>query len=213
MNAIGDARDSVSYLFEFTDEELVGEYRFFGDHRCFEELVRRYAPELKRFFRWRFGFREDQIEEVAQLVFLRVWRNLDRFDLTKRFRPWFFRVARNRAVDFAREQGRKTSVSLDAALDDDERFTRGACLEARDFDLSRESDLWDVRAALAQLPTKFRLVLELVFFQGWTMQMVGDALGVAASTVARRVSRALKELSKFFLERPSGARARGFEFA
>ncbi len=216
MNVVSETIVCVPHWGDFTDEELVREYRLFNDQRCFEELTRRYRSSLAHFLRRRYSLSEDQIEEALQAVFAQVWRKLDKFDISRRFHPWIYRIALTQTIDLLRKTRRNGSAaSLDFPYGlDDEKGTMVDEIEGREDDPSREIERFDtivaVRQALVKLQPKFRQVLELVFFQGWTRQNVADALNLTISTVSRRVSRALEQLSFYlFSEHPELYRDQG----
>ena len=65
-----------------------------GDQVAFREIVRRYEPKARRYC-YRM-FRDVQIaEDVAQDVFLKLYRNADKYEPTAKFSTWFFRVLGN----------------------------------------------------------------------------------------------------------------------
>ena len=75
-----------------------------GDRRAFEDLVVRKRERVVRAAYQITGDVEDA-RDVAQGVFLRLWRVLQRFDLTRRFDTWLYRITVNAAIDFVRERG------------------------------------------------------------------------------------------------------------
>ena len=77
-----------------------------GDRRAFEDLVLRKRDRVVRTAFQITGNLEDA-KDVAQGVFLRLWRVLQRFDLTKRFDTWLYRITVNAAIDSIRERGPK----------------------------------------------------------------------------------------------------------
>jgi RNA polymerase sigma-70 factor (ECF subfamily) len=82
------------------DRELVAEARG-GDLLAFEALVARKTPAVLAVARRVVGNSEDA-RDVAQMVFLRVWEQLDRYDPTWSFNTWLYRIATNLAIDFLR---------------------------------------------------------------------------------------------------------------
>src|SRR5262245_54094117 len=77
-----------------------------GDRRAFEDLVLRKRERVVRTAFQIVGDIEDA-RDVAQAVFLRLWRTLQRFDLERRFDTWLYRITVNAAIDFLRDQGPK----------------------------------------------------------------------------------------------------------
>ena len=85
---------------ESTDLELAVAARG-GDMVAFETLVTRKTPAVVSVARRIVGDGEDA-RDVAQLVFLRVWEQLDRFDEQYSFNTWLYRIATNLSIDFLR---------------------------------------------------------------------------------------------------------------
>src|SRR5262245_65761742 len=81
-----------------------------GDRRAFEDLVLRKRERVVRTAYQITGDLEDA-RDVAQSVFLRLWRVLQRFDLQRKFDTWLYRITVNAAIDFIREQGPKGILS------------------------------------------------------------------------------------------------------
>jgi len=85
---------------EATDRDLALAARA-GDLVSFETLVTRKTPAVISVARRIVGDGEDA-RDVAQLVFLRVWEQLDRFDEQYSFNTWLYRIATNLSIDFLR---------------------------------------------------------------------------------------------------------------
>jgi RNA polymerase sigma-70 factor (ECF subfamily) len=85
---------------ELSDQELALAARA-GDALAFETLVVRKTPAVVAVARRILGDREDA-RDVAQMVFLRVWEQLDRYDETYSFNTWLYRISTNLAIDFFR---------------------------------------------------------------------------------------------------------------
>jgi RNA polymerase sigma-70 factor (ECF subfamily) len=85
---------------EQSDVELAREARG-GDLVAFEALVARKTPTVLSVARRIVGDREDA-RDVAQMVFLRVWEQLARYDEKYSFNTWLYRIATNLAIDFLR---------------------------------------------------------------------------------------------------------------
>jgi RNA polymerase sigma-70 factor (ECF subfamily) len=83
-----------------SDRELAGQARL-GDLLAFEALVARKTPAVLAIARRIVGDREDA-RDIAQMVFLRVWEQLARYDETYSFNTWLYRISTNLSIDFLR---------------------------------------------------------------------------------------------------------------
>src|SRR4051812_5021886 len=97
-----------------TDEQLLSAYRS-GDKASFSNLVTRYQRELFHFLIRFLGDRA-AAEDVFQEAFLQVHQSADQFDLQRRFRPWLFTIAANKARDLMRSQARRPTNPLQANI-------------------------------------------------------------------------------------------------
>ncbi|CAB4364851.1 MAG: sigma-70 family RNA polymerase sigma factor [Actinobacteria bacterium] len=123
-----------------------------------------------------------QSEEVAQEVFLELWRSATRFDRSKAsVRTWASTVAHRRAVDRVRsEQASRERDDREAAHVATPADTVGAEVES-------SIDQLRVRKALAALTESQRQAVELAYFGGNTYREVAALLGVPEGTVKTRI--------------------------
>jgi len=84
-----------------SDEELAAEARA-GSRSSFEELVHRYSLRLFHFLRPRIGTDQDT-EDLVQETFLKVYRNIHRFDINYKFSTWLYTIAVRLAIGFYRK--------------------------------------------------------------------------------------------------------------
>src|SRR5256885_8329206 len=105
---------------ERSDEDLLAAYRH-GDRESFAALVTRYQRELFHFLVRFLGDRA-AAEDVFQETFLQIHQSAEQFDPQRRFRPWLFTIAANKARDLIRSQARRPTNPLQASINpgDDE---------------------------------------------------------------------------------------------
>ncbi len=118
-------------------------------------------------------------EDATQETFLKVWRNMDRFEGRNHCsaRSWIMRVACNTCKDLLRKSWRKHEERT--ITEEDLSRLGNAALEDREL-------IMDVR----NLPEKSRGVLLLVYWQGMTIKETDDTIGTGQSTVSRRLEKA-----------------------
>src|SRR5947208_10303297 len=97
-----------------SDEQLLADYRS-GDKTSFAALVSRYQRELYHFL-VRFLGNRASAEDVFQETFLQVHQSAEQFDPQRRFRPWLFTIAANKARDLIRSQARRPTNPLQATI-------------------------------------------------------------------------------------------------
>jgi RNA polymerase sigma-70 factor (ECF subfamily) len=172
-----------------------------GDDDAFAELVARRTPGILAFLRRLLGDAEDA-RDVAQLTFVRVWENLDRYDPAYAFSTWLFRIAGNLAIDALRARGTRQRTEAESF-----RLVKGARTRAEPDGsaLLAEGEVRRVFESCAGvLSEKQRLVFVLREFEDKDSREIAQILGCRESTVrnhlfqARRLLR--EEIRKRFPE-------------
>jgi RNA polymerase sigma-70 factor (ECF subfamily) len=166
------------------DQELVARLRA-GDEEAFRALFDGYASTAKA-LALRIVRQTHLAEEIVQEVFLAVWRNPDGYDGARgSVRSWLMGMVHHRAVDAVRreEAHRRRADSLAAENRDDTTVDHADdVVEA----VGRPEERRVVRAALDELPSEQREVLELMYFDGLTQTQVAQKTGLPLGTVKSR---------------------------
>ncbi len=175
-----------------SDARLVEETKQ-GNQEAFRDLVTRYEKRLYRVI-YRFVHDSALAEDLAQETFLRVYENLDRFDLSRRFGPWLFQVGLNLTVDYLRKQKRRGWVSKFSEISPDKPVNPGI-EDPRNRTNLRE----EVQQVLAQLPERDRTVLVLRDLENFSTAEIAAIIKRKEPTVRWRLAEArnrFKELWK-----------------
>lgn len=177
LSAIGTESDAMEPGEEARGASVV-------DEREWEALLRENAPLAYRVARG--VLRNDaDAEDVAQEALLRAYRRFGRLRERSKFRSWLvrisFRLALDRLRSIRRRQQRETAWVIENV-----RADSGAGCE-----FQRHLDV-----ALAELPSKQRLVLLLAAMKGHTLEEVAALLGIPLGTVKSRLFFAKKELAE-----------------
>jgi RNA polymerase sigma-70 factor (ECF subfamily) len=187
---------------EWSDEDLMMEYRTFGDRVAFETLVRRYESELYNYLRHYLGNAE-MAEDAFQATFLQVHLKCEQFDPDRRVRPWLYTVATNQAIDAQRRNRRHRMVSLDRRVGSDGAEEAAVLKDLVDSDgpspfdqLESAEERHEVRLAVDRLPDSLREVLLLVYYQGLKYREAADVLDIPVGTVKSRLHAAIRRLDQ-----------------
>lgn len=161
-----------------------------GDDHAFRIIVETYHRAIFR-IAYRYAADRDSAFDLSQEIFLHVHKTLGKYDSSRPFEPWFFRVATNFSINWIRKK-RPYEVSLDAfeadispAVDDT------VPSEA----IEREEEADHVRRAVAGLPEPYREIVALRYLEGTSLEEVGEILELPVGTVKNRLFRA-RELLK-----------------
>lgn len=146
-----------------------------GDAEAFDLIVRRYMrPAYAVAFRV-LGHREDA-EDVVQEAFLAALANIGSFDTTRRFGPWLYRIVLTRGLNFRKSRSRRAAEQLeDGGVASREAGPAAAAEQAG----LRET----VTTALARLPERQRMVVQLFDLDGFSGAEIAAMLGVSPGTV------------------------------
>lgn len=168
-----------------------------GDQRAFAELVEMYQDKLYH-MAYRMLYNRQEAEDVVQEVFLRVYRNLERYDDTMKFSTWIYRIATNLCIDRLRK--RKAVYSLDAESSEHEGLDGYAMIPSDNRTPESELLLSDtqriIHQAIETLPAKYKSVMVLRYLEELSLQEIGDVLGMPVTTVKTRVHRGREFLRK-----------------
>lgn len=179
-----------------SDPQLVAEY-LSGDQKALEFLFSRWLGPIYAFLYRRLGNAPDA-EDAAQETFVKCWRNLKKFDQTKSFKPWIFRIAHNTAVDFLRKKKMPVFSQLDSGAEEAERFEETLAdpspLPAELYE--RKNLAEELARAVASLAPAYRDVLFLHYNDHLTFQEIAETLDEPLNTVKSRHLRALVALKK-----------------
>jgi RNA polymerase sigma-70 factor (ECF subfamily) len=180
-----------------------------GDAAAFEELVRRYRDRLLTILEHLVGHRE-QAEDLAQDVFVRVFKARERYTPDAKFSTWLFTIANNVASNALRSRSRRREVgvpegngadSTPLALDQLAKAASGF-MPTRALDKAEQAEM--VRHAVAALNERQRMALLLAKFEGMSYQDIAQTMGLSVQAIKSLLSRArvnLKEILTPYVER------------
>jgi RNA polymerase sigma-70 factor (ECF subfamily) len=181
----------------WTDEELLLEYRCTGIRETFDELVYRYERELYNYL-YRYLGHSANAEDVFQKTFLAVLEKCDKFDADRKFRPWLYTIATNEAINHLRKEKRFSVVSIDAPAEEG-RYPLADIVEGNapaPFEEPMDREIAQkVREAVDSLPEKMKRAVYLVYFQGLNYREAADEVGVHFMTLSQRLKGAVGKLN------------------
>jgi RNA polymerase sigma-70 factor (ECF subfamily) len=183
-----------------TDEELLAAHAQ-GQSAGFDELVRRYSPELFGFL-LRFIGNAALAEDLLQEVFVQVHSAAAGFDPERRFKPWVYTIAANKARDALRSRARRVERSLDAGDDGDERSGAAQQIPATDNSAAEELEASEqtaaVRATIARMPEHLREILVLGYYQQLPYAEIATILEIPVGTVKSRLHSAVNHFARLW---------------
>ncbi|HVA72371.1 MAG TPA: sigma-70 family RNA polymerase sigma factor [Candidatus Limnocylindrales bacterium] len=204
------AISAVSRTGKPDDRELVRQAQK-GASDAFEELVRRHQRRVTAVVGGILRRRED-IEDVAQQVFLKAYVSIQRFDMRSAFSTWLYKIAVNECWDYLRKKKvRPLSYEADLSEEQARRVEQFVSADGVADNPGQRAELREiVERLLADLSEEDRTMLVLKEAQGFAVEEIGTMLDLNVNTVKVRLFRARRRLAKNYRRRlgPNAREAR-----
>ena len=162
-----------------------------GEELGFEQLVKRHEERAMRVAAGLVANREDA-RDLAQEAFLRVFRNLERFDFQHEFTTWLFRIVTNLAIDHLRKRRPQRSTTIQGEEGEAELEFADAEAELPFEPMQRSETGVLVRACIDRLAPHFRSVMILRELEGLPCTEIAEIVGATHVTVRWRLHRGRK---------------------
>lgn len=182
---VSDAADQAPSRVD-PDLPLVERFRA-GERAAFDELVRRHQKSIWRIAR-RYLKNDADASDVAQQTFVRAFRALEGFRGAASVRSWLYRIAINLALNHLRDHAREQPAEIA-----ENRITRAATGPAH---LIADEDAARLRAAIAELPPKQKMVLELRVFDELSFREVAELADCTENAAKVNFHYAVKRLKE-----------------
>ncbi|NNE54897.1 MAG: RNA polymerase sigma factor [Flavobacteriales bacterium] len=161
-----------------------------GNRKAFAELYDLYSPSL-------YGVvskivRSDEAgQDVLQEAFVKVWKNIKKYDPKKgSIFTWMLNIARNTAIDRLRKLQKENKVEIQT-LETNVHISK-------DHHDSISTSVIGLKDWVEKLKPEHRLMVEYIYFNGYTQQEVADELNMPLGTVKTRARSAIQQLRKVF---------------
>ncbi len=185
---------------KFSDQSLISLIKN-GDKEAFNILVKRYEKKVLNILYLQLGNIPD-LEDLAQEVFIKVFKNLNRFRGEAKFSTWIYRITINVAYDYKRKF--KEGYSLDEPIGEDTEDTFEKVISSEEEDplsiVEKEDIKKKLHKLIKELPKEYQEVLILREYEGLSYEEISEILRCPIGTVESRLYRARKELKEKLLK-------------
>jgi RNA polymerase sigma-70 factor, ECF subfamily len=179
-----------------------------GEATAWDEIVARHGARLFN-LALQFAGSVPEAEDLTQEIFLRLYRQLSRYDGQAPLAGWAFRLSRNLCIDHYRRLRRERRAVAVA----DEVLAQVPAADDPGASAERRQQLRAVYAALAEMAEDAAEVVVLRDLQGWSLEETAASLGVPVGTVKSRLHRARLELAERVAARLAAPRGRAMPAA
>jgi len=177
---------------KLSDEELVK--MSLQDVEYFACLFERYEKKLVRYILRISSFSKEEANDVLQEAFLKIWKNLNKFDSSLKFSSWAYRITHNTIMS---EWKKSKSHGKDRQIEiDDELFQNLPSKIDLTEEFQRGNNKKEIRKILNSLSKKYSEVLVLKFLEEKSYDEISDILKKPSGTIATLIHRAKKEFRK-----------------
>ncbi len=169
-----------------------------GDQKAFQELVERFKAQVASIAYKMIGNYEDA-KDISQIVFVKTYQNLNRFDTSKKLSTWLYRITINASIDFIRKHKKHRHEALDSVS--------GELKEKKsNVEKSYQRNLikWAIKKAMAVLNEKQKSVFVLRDLEGLDIREVAEITSMPQATVRWYLHRARSKLRDELLRHYSG---------
>ncbi len=169
---------------------------------AFESLIRQYDKQVMQLA---FSLVNDtqDAQDIYQEVFVRVFRNLKRFQFRSQFSTWLYRVVVNYCINFNKKKQRAKFYSLNGENENGEASwsakLKGLEISPEDSALNRELSA-KIENAIAQLSPQQKTVFVLRHYQGLKLQEIAKILKCSEGTVKNYLFRATQKMQSLLKE-------------
>jgi RNA polymerase sigma-70 factor, ECF subfamily len=168
-----------------------------GDQPAFDYLVQKYRRPLVSFM-YRMARNTAVAEDLAQEVFLRVYRSRESYEASAKFTTWLYRIATNLAVNHARDT-RHERPEVVVSLDEPDEAT-GMTMDLADGEITaeqamlRRERLMGIRRKIEALPERQRLAVVMHKYQQMDYRQIAEVLQLSESATKSLLFRAYETL-------------------
>ena len=164
-----------------------------GDMRAFESLVEAHQTRVVGTVAKMLGDDTDA-EDIAQQVFIRVWKSAARYQPTAKFTTWLFKITRNLVFNELRRRKRHPATPLEHEEEEHHFQAADQSTMAPDASMLDAEMQNAIQAAIDSLPEAQRMAVVLRRYEDMPYEEIGEVLGLSVPAVKSVLFRARAEL-------------------
>jgi len=174
-----------------SDSELIIQFQQHTNReQVFTQLMQKHQAKVYHQIK-RMVLNHDDADDVAQIVWIKIWDKLDGFKMESEFTTWLFRIAYNETLNFIAKEKRKATSSFDQDNGDYETHS-----SQTDAPKSTEIQI-QLEQGIKQLPEKQRFVFMLRYFDELNYEKIASITGTTVGGAKANYHQAIKKLEQF----------------
>lgn len=180
-----------------TDENLVK--LSLEDQDNFSFIIDRYETKIARYIKMLGKLSKEDIEDLLQDVFIKVYKNLNNFNTDLKFSSWIYRIAHNETINKF-----KKNHSIDFDFDDIDYFFKkiSECIDCNteniEINLDKKILKEKINKVFTKMDLKYKEILILKFIEDKDYKEISDILKKPTNTVGTLINRAKKQFKKIY---------------
>ncbi|PYF72515.1 RNA polymerase sigma factor [Pedobacter nutrimenti] len=175
------------------DEEILEKFSVEKTrNEAFNLLLQKYQQKIYWHIR-RLVIDHDDTDDLVQEVFIKVWKNLEKFRNDSQLYTWIYRIATNESITFLNKQKQKNNTPLDEVSPElAENLVASAYFDGDKLQMK-------LQQALLTLPEKQRLVFNMKYFDDLKYEEISEILGTSVGALKASFHIAAKKIETFLL--------------
>ncbi|MES2224250.1 MAG: RNA polymerase sigma factor [Patescibacteria group bacterium] len=187
---------------EQTDSEIIKKY-LSGDKESLDKIIDKYLAHVYNFVR-RLYNNESDATDITQEVFIKVWKNIHKYNPAQNFKTWLFTIARNTTVDWMRKKKVYVFSDLENGEEDESFADRLVDIEPLPEDIFSQKELKNnLEKLLTTLHPDQKSVIMLHISEDMTFDEISKVLKKPLNTIKSHYRRGLEKLRKNIVNAPN----------
>lgn len=181
---------------EHKQETLLIEKAKNGDIEAFEELIKQ-SEKIVYNIAYRMLNNCEDVKDISQEVFIKVYKNLKNFDEKSAFSTWIYRIAVNTCIDEMRKRKGKQTISIEEEVQQEDGAVKKQIpvqIETPEENYIKKERKEELLSAVEELSQTHKTVLTLRDLEGFSYAEIAEITETSVGTVKSRLSRAREQL-------------------
>ncbi|EKE20384.1 MAG: hypothetical protein ACD_8C00008G0001 [uncultured bacterium] len=191
-------KTDLDYCSELEDNDLIVVIQT-QNPEAYRELFSRYQKKLFAYIYHLVGNREET-EDILQNVFSKTYKNLEHFDLSRKFSSWIYRIAHNESVNYLKRKSKRYTISWEDVSTSKDKLESASNEERPEERMEHQEIVKEVDGAMEKLAPQYKQILKMRYFQEYSYEDISKILKKPVNTVGTLINRAKRKLSEVVKE-------------